>query len=401
MLLLGLMWTIPYNLIMPYFSLFMAGLGCSPDQIGLVSTAGMAFQAVFSLFAAPVTDRLGRKRTTLIFDMIGWSGSMLILALSQNYYWFLAAAAVQSLFKIVDVSGTCLMVEDTDKRLLVRLFSWRTIAGLLAGFFSPLSALIVYRCHVVSAMRWMILSACLMMTAMFLIRNHFCRETSVGRMRMEQSRHKRFFGQIAALIRVTGDIRRRKNTLLFFALSAVYYAALAVKAPFFALLLTGALKFSVESAGIIAAVSSFVMLAGCLFAQPLLRHALPKAPLSAGLCVCALGSLALVPSFSSWWGNLAAVVLSAVLTAVGTSVAQPCIDGLSHASIDNEKRSDMTSMLNIFIMGTSAPFGWIGGMLYTLSGRAPFLVSAVMFAASAALVLAFYKNENEEAPAGP
>jgi MFS family permease len=392
MLLVEPMWGIPYNLIVPFLSLYMRDQHCSPEQIGLITTVGMVFNVLCSILASPITDRLGRKRTTLIFDLISWSGSMLIWLFSQNVYWFLAAAVVQSLGKIVGVSWTCQIVEDTDKRLLVKLFSWLTIAGLLSGLFSPAAALFVNRFGMTPTMRVLVAVAFVSMTAMFIIRNHFSRETSVGLTRMEQSKSEPFFAQIVALFKVTGDIRRRKNTMLFFTLSAIYYAAVAIKVPFFALLLTGALGFNDDFAGIFAAVSSLAMLVVYLYAQNLLRHLRPKLPLSAGLALCAAGMLILLPSFASGWANLAAVVASVVVSAVGTSVVQPLIDGLSHASMDNEKRSDMTSILNIFVMGASAPFGWIGGLLYTRNPRLPFAAAAVLFALCMALMLIVYKN---------
>jgi MFS transporter, DHA1 family, tetracycline resistance protein len=398
MLLVEPMWGIPYNLIMPYFSLYMKGLGCSPEQIGLISTVGMALQVVFSLVAAPITDRLGRKRTTIIFDVISWSGSTLIWVFSQNFYWFLAAAIVQSIFRIVNVSWTCLLVEDTDKSLLVKLFSWLTIAGLLSGLFSPIAAIFVFKYSVVPTMRWLIFLMFAMMTAMFFIRNHFTKETAVGILRKEQSKSEPFLRQVAALFKATGDIWRNKRTLLFFVLSAVYYASLSVKAPFFALLLTGTLGFSDDSVGLFSALSSLAMLAVYLFAQPLLRHLLPKAPLSVGLLLCTAGTLVLLPTFVSYWANLTVVIISVLITAVGMSVAQPLIDGLCHASMDNEKRSNMTSLLNTLIMFVGAPFGWIGGLLYTSNSRLPFVVASVLLVACMVMMMVFYKDKMNEKP---
>jgi hypothetical protein len=43
-------------------------------------------------------------------------------------------------------------------------------------------------------------------------------------------------------------------------------------------------------------------------------------------------------------------------------------------------------------MGASAPFGWIGGLLYTRNPRLPFAAAAVLFALCMALMLIVYKN---------
>jgi MFS family permease len=397
MLMFEPMWGIPYNLFTPYMSLYMAALGCSALQIGLVNTVGMALQVVFSLIAPPITDRLGRRRTTVIFDLVSWSSSMLILLFAGNFWFFLAAAMVQSIQRIVQVSWNCQLIEDTEKDLLVPLFSWLTIAGLLSAIFAPIGVELVKALTIVPAMRWMLGAAFVLMTAMFILRNAFSRETSVGRMRMEQSKAEPFLRQAVGVFRSAGDIWRNKRTLLFFILSAIYNAALAVKAPFFALLLTDALRFDDYVAGYFAAASSFVMLAIYLFAQPVLMRFRPKAPLSVGLLLCAVGSLLILPEFTSFAANLAAVILSVVLSAAGAAVAQPFIDGIAHASIDNEKRSNMTSILVAVTLFASAPFGLFGGWMFERNARIPFLMASVLFMICLGCLAVFYKNEEGKA----
>jgi MFS transporter, DHA1 family, tetracycline resistance protein len=398
MLLFEPMWGIPYNLFIPYFSLYMTALGCSPKEIGLVSTVGMLFQMLFSLLASPITDRLGRKRATLIFDVISWSGAFLIWIFAQNFWFFLVAAVVQSINRVVSVSWTCLMVEDTEKDLLVQIFSWLTIAGLLSAVFSPFAALFVKGYGVVPTMHWLLGIAFVVATAMFFLRNALSHETSVGKMRMEQSKSEPLLSQVVALFKVTGDIWRNKKILFFFILTAVYNAAIVVKAPFFALLLTEALHFDDYTAGFFAAAASGVMLLIYLFAQPLLTRLKPKAPLVVGLALCVAGALILLLSFHSWAADLAVIISSVVLTAVGTAIAQPFIDGISHASMDNEKRSNMTSILQVFTLLTTAPLGWIGGSLYEWNARLPFMAAAALFVICVVLLLVFYKNDkNEEA----
>jgi MFS transporter, DHA1 family, tetracycline resistance protein len=393
MLMFEPMWGIPYNLFIPYMSLYMAALGCSPEQIGLVNTVGMIFQMIFSLLAPPITDRLGRNRTTLIFDIISWSGAVVIWVFANNFWFFIAAAVVQAINRIVHVSWNCLLIEDTDKDLLVTMFSWFTIAGLLSAVFSPLAAGFVKGLGVVPAMRWMMAAAFVLMTAMFVLRNFSTKETSVGKVRMEQSKSEPFLHQVVTVFTVTKDIWHNKRTLFFFILTAVYNAAITVKAPFFALLLTKALHFNDYTAGYFAAAASFVMLAVYLFAQPVLIRFKPKAPLSVGLILCAAGSLVLLPAFDSYTANLIAVIASVVLSSIGTAVAQPFIDGISHASIDNEKRSKMTSILISLTLFASAPFGLFGGWLFEQSARIPFLVATILFIVSILLIIGCYKNE--------
>lgn len=400
MLMFEPMFGIPYNLFIPYFSLYMKALGCTAEQIGLISTIGMVFQMFFTLLASPITDRLGRNRTTLVFDIVSWSGVILIWIFARNFYFFLAAAIVQSVNRVIQVSWTCLMVEDTEKDLLVTIFSWFTIAGLLSAVFSPVAAAFVRAQGVVPAMQWLMAGAFVLITAMFFLRNAATRETSIGRVRMEQSRREPLLQQVLAVFKVTRDIWRNRLTLFFFILSALYNAAIVVRGPYFALMITEALHFNDESAGYFAAASSGVMLLIYLFALPVLTRFRPKAPLSVGLLLCAAGSLLLIPTFPTFAGNLAAVIVSVVLNAAGTSVAQPFIDGISHGSIDNEKRAGMTSILLALVLLMSAPFGWLGGWMYTLNARIPFLAASALFILCAVLMIVFYREREDGGQAG-
>src|SRR5690554_2833001 len=71
------LWGIPYNLFIPYVSVYMLELGCTDRQIGIIASVSLFFQVLFSFIGGYITDRLGRKRTSLIFDLIGWSAAVL------------------------------------------------------------------------------------------------------------------------------------------------------------------------------------------------------------------------------------------------------------------------------------------------------------------------------------
>ena len=67
------LWGIPYNLYVPFASVYMAALGLSAVEIGTVSTVFFASQMVWALLSGPLTDKLGRRLCTVIFDVLSWS----------------------------------------------------------------------------------------------------------------------------------------------------------------------------------------------------------------------------------------------------------------------------------------------------------------------------------------
>ena len=61
------LWGIPFHLYAPYVSVYMVALGLADRQISLILSISWGFQIVLALLGGAVTDKLGRRRTTLIF----------------------------------------------------------------------------------------------------------------------------------------------------------------------------------------------------------------------------------------------------------------------------------------------------------------------------------------------
>ena len=82
----------------------MAALGLSPTQIGLVASLWVASQMVWSLLTGVITDKLGRRLTTLIFDLLCWSVPTLLWMGAQNFGWFVVAALVNGTWRVTETS---------------------------------------------------------------------------------------------------------------------------------------------------------------------------------------------------------------------------------------------------------------------------------------------------------
>ena len=84
MLLCEPLWGIVFNLFNPFLYVYMSALGCTEVQIGLLTSVGLFGQFLFSLVAAPITDRIGRRWTTLLFDLASWSIAAFIWAIGRE-----------------------------------------------------------------------------------------------------------------------------------------------------------------------------------------------------------------------------------------------------------------------------------------------------------------------------
>lgn len=106
------LWFIPYSLFTPFQTLYMSRIGLTSAQIGDTISLGFALQMVFALIGGILTDKMGRRRATVIFDTISWSVPCLIWAFAQDYWWFMTASAINASFQITNTSWYCLFIED-------------------------------------------------------------------------------------------------------------------------------------------------------------------------------------------------------------------------------------------------------------------------------------------------
>ncbi len=391
-------WGVPYNLFSTYASIYMLELGCSTTQVGLISSVGLALAMVLSLAGGSITDRLGRRRTTLAFDLLSWSGATLLWTFARGFAWFLVAAVVNSFVRIVQTSWSCLMVEDTPVEQRVHLYAWVYVAGVVAGMIAPVAGLVVERFGLVPAMRGLYLFAFLMMTGMFLTRNAMVRETRIGLEKMRQSRASPWSAVFADYARVSALLFRRPIALVAFLVSTLVSIHGVLRGTFFAILLTRGLSFPDATIAVFPAVGAVVTLGVYLFVLPSLSRRGTALPLMLGLGLAAAGGLLLVFSPAR---SLLAVTASTVLASAGAAIVVPHSDTLVANSVPEADRATSLSLFYVLLFAASSPFGYLGGVLFEAFDRLPFALATLALAAAAGLVTLIPRLERvHKSPAG-
>jgi len=359
-------WSVPYNLVQTYASVYMLALGCTPQQVGLVGSAALAAQLVFSLVGGWITDRLGRRRTTLVFDTISWSGAMLLWAFARGFPWFLAAAAVNSAVRIVMTSWTCLAIEDTAVDQRVHFFTWISIAGVLAGFVAPLSGVLVGRFGLVPAMRGLYLFGFAAMTAMFIVRNRMLVETRMGIQRMRESRTEHPRRELGAHLSASSDALRHPLFAIAAATSILASILSIVRTTFQSILLTRGLSFPEASIAVFPLVNAAVMLAALVLLVPALARRGTAVALAAGFgCMAASAVLLAASPRQSWPLALA----STALGGVGSAVLFPVVDSFLANAVPDHSRAKVMAVFYVVMFAVPSPFSWIGGLLSAVSPR--------------------------------
>lgn len=180
------LWGLSMQLVLPYASVFMLALGVRDTKIGLIATLGILSQVVFGLLSGVITDKLGRRATTALFDIVAWVIPCLIWAAAQNFWWFLIASVVNGAWQVTQNSWDCLLVEDVERTQIPTVYSLVKIAAEFSALFAPIAALLVSHFGLVPAVRILYLNAAFIMSVKIWLLFRYSTETAVGRVRMAE-----------------------------------------------------------------------------------------------------------------------------------------------------------------------------------------------------------------------
>ncbi len=378
------LWGIPYTLYATYASVYMLALGCTETQVGLIASFSLVAQILLSVVGGWITDRLGRKRATLFFDILSWGIPTAILAAARGFSAFLLAALINSLVRVVNISWDCLMVEDTAPERRVHFYTWIAVAGILAGFISPVSGLIVDRFGMVTAMRGLYLFAAVSMTIMFFWRNSMVHETEVGIVKMRETRHGDARSTASEYARIIGQLLRNPLTLTALVLNLLLTIQMTLKGTFLSILLIRRLGFSAGSISLFPAINSAVVLLVYTLAMPAVGRMKIHRPLAFGL-VCSASSFLLLAA--SPIRSMPFVIVSTILGALGGAITTPLSAALVANSVADADRAKVMSLFNALVIFACSPFGYVGGLLSAVSERLPFVLGTLTFIPTVALAV--------------
>ena len=388
------LWGIPYNLYSPYATLFMAALGITDRQIGFLLSVGAVFQVIAAILGGVLCDKLGRRKTTAVFDILSWSVPCLIWMFSQNFWWFFAAAVVNGMWKITDNAWNCLLVEDAREEDLVDIYTWVNVSGLMAVFFAPISGLLISRLTLVPTMRILYFVTFVMMTSKFLILYFASRETRQGRIRMEETKNVPIWKMLLEYKDVLRLIFRTPATRFIIIIYALINVSTMVTGTFFSLYITENLGVSQAFVSVFPMVRAALMLAFIFTLQNFFNR-LPYRPVMGWALVLYVISHVLLLAAPA--GNIWMIMGYTVCEAFACALFMPRRDALMVIFIDAKERSRVQSLLYVVTMAITTPFGTLIGELSAIDRRLTFALNILLFAAMAALVLTSEELRQQDA----
>jgi len=379
------LWSVPYNLFLPFVSLYMSAVGLSDAQIGILASLYLASQFLWGLFSGAIVDKYGRRRTMLVFGLLAWTIPCALWATAQGFWQFAAATALNGMWRVTGNSFSCMIVEDGDTERLVHIFTILYIMGLLAGFLAPLAGLFIGRFSLAPTMRALYAIAMALMTAKFLLQFRMARESSVGLRRRAETRGCSLlsltFGGWPAFVAALG----RKRMLLCVVLAVLMTCFDTIQGSFWPLFVASEYGVSDSMLSVFPSVKAVVTLLVFLLIVPRVSLARVRRPLLAGIGAQGLGLavlLALMPLHALW-----AVFFSAACQAFALAMLGPLFESLMATSIPGAERARINSMIYAAILLISTPAGWIAGRMAESSRVLPLAMNLCLIAAEVLVAL--------------
>jgi MFS family permease len=378
------LWGIPFNLYAPYASVYMLSLGLKDSQIGLTLSISLTMSLFSALMSGPITDKLGRRFTTMLFDFISWSVPAVIWAVAQDFRYFVVAALFNGVWRVTHTSWTCLLVEDADQSELMDIYSWIYISGLLVGFFAPIAGLLINRYSLVPTIRGLYIFAAVMFTLKFTILYFFSTETKQGKIRMEETRHQNLFSLVSGYGDVIKQVLRTPRTLFTLGIMLAFSSATMVNSTFWGILVTQKLHIPSANLALYSTARSLTMLVFFFLVMPRIRELQFRNPMLVGFFLLAVAQVIVISVPEKAFLFL---FVSTFIEACSYATVSTQIDRMIAVTVEAKERARIMGLLFVGVIAFTTPFGWIAGELSEINRILPFLMNISLYAMGAVLTI--------------
>ncbi|NLZ83471.1 MAG: MFS transporter [Clostridiales bacterium] len=387
------LWGLSMNLCLPYASVYMLAFGLSDIQIGIVSSIYMFSQMIFAFLSGAIVDRMGRKKSTMVFDFIAWSLPCLIWASSQGFWFFVVAALLNGTMKITTVSWDCLLVEDAPKDKITHIYSWVLIAGNLSALFAPISSILVSRLTLVPAIRILYINAFVIMTIKLIILYKLSTETDVGKTRQEATKGLSWGEMLSGYKNAFSSILSSPGTRFAIVISILVEIVYMIGSTFWQIIASRRIGVPDTLLPIFPMVKSIISIFLFFTIISRINQKKLKWPLYGGFISSIIACLLLISiSDAGTWGYII-LGTSLLFEALGGAVLATLRESLVAINVNPVERSGIMALLQTTVMLVSVPFGYIGGVLSDISRMLPFVLCIVLLLLGILATAIFFRKD--------
>jgi MFS family permease len=390
------MWGLSMNLCLPYASVYMLAFGMNDVNVGIVTSIYMFSQMIFAFLSGAIVDKLGRRKSTLIFDFLAWSLPCLIWASSQGFWFFVVAAMLNGTMKITTVSWDCLLVEDAPKDKITHIYSWVMISGNLSALFAPISSILVSQLTLIPAIRILYINAFIIMTAKLIILYKLSTETAVGKIKREATRGMSWSEMMSGYKGALRKILSSRGTLFALVISILVEIVAMLGMTFWQIIASRRIGVPDTLLPIFPMVRSILSIILFFTVIAHFKQSKLKWPLFGGFFSSIVSCILLISITNTGVWGYVILSVSLVFEALGVAVLSTLRESLVAIHVDHTERSGILALLQTTVMLVSVPFGYIGGLLSDISRILPFVLCIALLLCGVLATALFYRNSTNK-----
>jgi MFS family permease len=397
------MWGLSMNLCMPYASVYMLAIGLSDAEVGFIATLYMLSQVVFAFLSGPITDKLGRRLTTAVFDFLAWSVPCLIWLRAEGFWFFFVAALFNGAMKVTTNSWDCLLVEDAEKDQITRIYSLVIVSGQLSALFAPIASILVSKYTLVPAVRILYINAFIVMTAKIIVLYTCSRETRTGVVRMRETKGKSLVSLAGGYSGVLKIMGKSKGTVFSLVIMALVSAVGMVNITFWQVIASKKLGVPDSLLPLFPMFRSIIAIVFFFTVIPRITKKSLKSPLLLGFGSYVIGQTLLIVTPGGTVGGFTALTYAMLLVSLlfdgfGSGILAMLAESLVALNVDVAERARVMALQHMLIMFATSPFGWIGGLLSGISRSLPFVLNIALLSIGIVATLGYYRSGDRRLP---
>ena len=388
-------WAIPYTIYIYYLSLFLEAEGLSTSNIGLLMTVANASALIFSLIAAPIVDRMGRRTSTLIFDLIASSLPCLLFLAGGNLAIALIAQAITGMNRIMCTGYYLLMIEDTSEENSIDAMNWFNIILVGAGLCTPIGGFVVSRMGLVNGEKLFLIVSFISMTAQAIVRHFMVRETTTG-LRMKEQRSRitlsETLGNYKKALKYMFQNKPVLSAMIINGLVYAYYTIGTTISMFFTPYFADYRGLSGVTLGLVGGIFAGGTLFSMLLVNPRIRprQLYPAAIISSVISILGFALLILCPQ-----GNTILLFVAIALVSLSYGVLKTIADSLLALQMTSEHSTTLYSFSFILASVLGIICIQILQMLYDKNPNWLFGSSAILIALVLLDAMLFFRSASK------
>lgn len=389
------LWGLSMNLCIPYLSVYMLAIGLSDTRVGFIVTINLLSQMLFSFLSGPITDKMGRRKATAVFDVLAWCIPALIWWRAENFWFFLVAALLNGTNGVTFNSWACLLVEDAEKKQITSIYSITTAFSQLSAIFAPITSILISRLTLVPAIRILYINAFVLMSVKILILYLASRETSIGKMRLLETKGKSILQLTGGYTEVIKIIFSSRGTVFSIIIAALACIVSTINSAFWQIIASRKLLVPESALPIFMVFRSVLAIIFLFFVIPKLSKGLLKIPLFLAFISYFIGQSLLIMVPVDGMLKYPLLCLSLVFDGFGLGAITMLSEALIALHVNPNERARIMAIRYMFIMLVTAPFGWFSGFLSDMSRNLPFVLNLFLLAAGIAITFIYYTRHKD------